>query len=93
MRLPGTPAAAIHLVGEPLSATAVACESAAAGRPFLRAPLVDATSPAPVPRLTATPATLRHAGRARGADTDAVLGEWLGLALGEIAALRGSGAV
>ena len=49
--------------------------------------------PAPVPTLTATPATLRHAGRARGADTDAVLGEWLGLALSEIAALRGSGAL
>jgi hypothetical protein len=48
MRLPGTPAAAIHLVGEPLSANAVACEFAAAGRPFLRAPLVDATSLAPV---------------------------------------------
>jgi hypothetical protein len=48
MRLPGTPAAAIHLVGEPLSANAVACEFAAAGRPFLRAPLVDATSRAPV---------------------------------------------
>ena len=49
--------------------------------------------PAPVPRLTGTPATLRHAGRARGADTEAVLGEWLGLAAAEIKALRRSGAV
>ena len=49
--------------------------------------------PAPVPRLTETPATLRHAGRAKGADTDAVLGEWLGMAAAEIEALRRSGAV
>jgi crotonobetainyl-CoA:carnitine CoA-transferase CaiB-like acyl-CoA transferase len=49
--------------------------------------------PAPVPRLTETPATLRHAGRARGADTDAVLGEWLGMALTDIAELRRSGAL
>jgi len=48
MRLPGTPAAAIHLVGEPLPAHAVACESAAAGRPFLRAAAVDGTAAAPV---------------------------------------------
>jgi crotonobetainyl-CoA:carnitine CoA-transferase CaiB-like acyl-CoA transferase len=49
--------------------------------------------PAPVPRLTETPATLRHAGRARGADTDAVLGEWLGMALTEINELRRQGAL
>ena len=49
--------------------------------------------PAPVPRLTETPATLRHAGRARGADTDAVLGEWLGMALTDIAELRRKGAL
>jgi len=49
--------------------------------------------PAPVPRLTETPATLRHAGRARGADTDSVLEGWLGLLAGEIAALRQGGAI
>jgi crotonobetainyl-CoA:carnitine CoA-transferase CaiB-like acyl-CoA transferase len=49
--------------------------------------------PAPVPRLTETPATLRHAGRAKGADTDSVLGEWLGLVAGEIDELRRAGAV
>jgi crotonobetainyl-CoA:carnitine CoA-transferase CaiB-like acyl-CoA transferase len=49
--------------------------------------------PAAVPRLTETPATLRHAGRAHGADTDAVLGEWLGLALPEIETLRRNGAL
>jgi hypothetical protein len=48
VRLPGTLAAAIHLSGEPLPANAVACEAAAAGRPFLRVPLVDATSLTPV---------------------------------------------
>ena len=49
--------------------------------------------PAPVPRLTETPAEFRHAGRAKGADTDAVLGEWLGMAAAEIQALRRSNAV
>ena len=49
--------------------------------------------PAPVPRLTETPAALRHAGRAKGADTDAVLAEWLGLAAAEIEGLRRDGAV
>ncbi len=48
VRLPGTPAAAIHLVGEPLPANAVVCESAAPGQPFLRSPLVDGSSPTPV---------------------------------------------
>ena len=48
--------------------------------------------PAPVPTLTATPATLRHAGRARGADTDTVLGEWLGLALSDIVGARAAAA-
>ena len=49
--------------------------------------------PAPVPRLTETPAEFRHAGRAKGADTDAVLGEWLGMAAAKIQALRRSNAV
>lgn len=49
--------------------------------------------PAPVPRLTETPAEFRHAGRAKGADTDAVLGEWLGLTAAEIEGLRCDGAV
>jgi crotonobetainyl-CoA:carnitine CoA-transferase CaiB-like acyl-CoA transferase len=46
-----------------------------------------------VPRLAETPAELRHAGRAKGADTDAVLAEWLGLAAAEIEGLRRDGAV
>ena len=49
--------------------------------------------PAPLPRLTETPATFRHAGRARGADTNAILNEWLGMLAGDIDALRRSGAV
>ncbi|MDO9714252.1 CaiB/BaiF CoA transferase family protein [Paracraurococcus lichenis] len=49
--------------------------------------------PAAVPRLTGTPAALRHAGRARGADTDQVLGNWLGLLADEIGALRRAGAI
>jgi crotonobetainyl-CoA:carnitine CoA-transferase CaiB-like acyl-CoA transferase len=49
--------------------------------------------PAPVPTLTATPATLRHAGRARGADTDAVLRDWLGLDAAAIDMLRRNGAL
>jgi len=49
--------------------------------------------PAPVPRLTATPPGFRHAGRARGADTQRILGEWLGMVAEDIAALRQSGAI
>lgn len=53
----------------------------------------DLVLPAAVPRLTETPATLRHAGRAHGADTDAVLARWLGLSPAAITALHGSGAL
>ncbi|MDB5371906.1 MAG: hypothetical protein JWP04_548 [Belnapia sp.] len=49
--------------------------------------------PAPVPRLTATPATLRHAGRARGADTQHILEDWLGMLAADIDTLRQSGAI
>lgn len=49
--------------------------------------------PAPVPRLTGTPATLRHAGRARGADTQAILHDWLGMLAGDIEDLRRTGAI
>ncbi|WP_043364761.1 CaiB/BaiF CoA-transferase family protein [Belnapia sp. F-4-1] len=49
--------------------------------------------PAPVPRLTETPPTFRHAGRARGADTQDILGNWLGMVAEDIAALRQSGAI
>jgi crotonobetainyl-CoA:carnitine CoA-transferase CaiB-like acyl-CoA transferase len=49
--------------------------------------------PAPVPRLTATPPSLRHAGRARGADTQDILANWLGMVAEDIAALRKTGAI
>ena len=49
--------------------------------------------PAGVPRLSATPPTLRHTGRAKGVDTDEVLGSWLGLDGETVAKLRASGAV
>jgi crotonobetainyl-CoA:carnitine CoA-transferase CaiB-like acyl-CoA transferase len=49
--------------------------------------------PAPVPRLTGTPATLRHAGRAHGADTQAILHDWLGMLATDIEDLRRTGAI
>ena len=49
--------------------------------------------PAAVPRLTATPARLRHLGRAMGFDTDAVFEELLGLSAERVAELRGQGVV
>lgn len=49
--------------------------------------------PAPVPRLTGTPAALRHAVRAKGADMGVVPGERLGLVGTEIEDLRRAGAV
>jgi crotonobetainyl-CoA:carnitine CoA-transferase CaiB-like acyl-CoA transferase len=53
--------------------------------------LGSVTMQAPVPRLSATPASIRHAGRALGQDTDAVLGE-LGFSPAEIDRHRADGA-
>jgi len=47
--------------------------------------------PAPVPRLSQTPGTIRWAGRRIGADTDWVLKQRAGLSDAEIATLRGDG--
>ncbi|HJU27924.1 MAG TPA: CaiB/BaiF CoA-transferase family protein [Candidatus Binataceae bacterium] len=49
--------------------------------------------PAIVPRLSRTPGTLKHLGRHKGVDTEAVMGEWLGLDAAEIARLRARGVV
>lgn len=46
-----------------------------------------------VPRLTATPGAVRHAGRERGEDTRAVLARWLALDDAAIDALATAGAV
>jgi crotonobetainyl-CoA:carnitine CoA-transferase CaiB-like acyl-CoA transferase len=46
-----------------------------------------------VPRLSATPGVVRHAGRAVGQDTREVLGEMLGMTNADIDALAGSGAI
>ena len=47
----------------------------------------------PAPRLSATPAGIRHTGRALGADNDAVYGEWLGLDAKQVAALSARGVI
>jgi crotonobetainyl-CoA:carnitine CoA-transferase CaiB-like acyl-CoA transferase len=49
--------------------------------------------PAPVPRLSATPGRVRHAGRAVGADTRVVLQDMLGVGDDELARLHACGAV
>ena len=49
--------------------------------------------PAPVPRLSETPAVFRHTGRPLGADTDAVLNELLGIAEDELTELRRDGVI
>ncbi len=51
----------------------------------------ELTMQAVVPRLSSTPGTIRWAGRALGADTDAVLGELLELTDDEVAKLRSKG--
>ncbi|MCP5368183.1 MAG: CoA transferase [Hyphomicrobiales bacterium] len=51
------------------------------------------TVPAVLPRLSETPGRIDHLGPELGADTDAVLREWLGLDDGEVAALRAAGAI
>ncbi|MGG5890880.1 CaiB/BaiF CoA transferase family protein [Falsiroseomonas sp. HC035] len=53
----------------------------------------DLAVPAPVGRMSETPAHVAHLGQALGAETDAVLQGWLGMTAGEIAALRERGAV
>jgi crotonobetainyl-CoA:carnitine CoA-transferase CaiB-like acyl-CoA transferase len=53
--------------------------------------LGSVTMQAPVPRMSATPATIRHVGRALGEDTDAVLAE-LGFSAEEIESYRREGA-
>jgi crotonobetainyl-CoA:carnitine CoA-transferase CaiB-like acyl-CoA transferase len=53
--------------------------------------LGSVTMQAPVPRLSATPASIRHVGRALGQDTDAVLRE-LGFSAAEIERHRADGA-
>ncbi|AOG05464.1 CaiB/BaiF CoA transferase family protein [Bosea sp. RAC05] len=44
--------------------------------------------PAPVPKLSETPGTIRWTGRDPGAANDEVFGGWLGLSAGELDALR-----
>jgi formyl-CoA transferase len=47
----------------------------------------------PAPKLSATPATIRHTGRDLGADNDAVYADWLGLDAEALAGLRERGVV
>ncbi len=53
----------------------------------------DLVLPAPVPRLSRTPPTLRHPGRALGADNAEVYGELLGLDAGQLSAYAARGVV
>ena len=53
----------------------------------------ELTMQAVVPRLSETPGSIRWAGQALGADTDAVLGELLGLTDEDVEKLRGRGVV
>lgn len=49
--------------------------------------------PAPLPRLSETPPTFRHAGRALGADNQDVYGQLLGLTAEQLQAARAAGVV
>ncbi|MGI9596285.1 MAG: CaiB/BaiF CoA transferase family protein, partial [Acidimicrobiales bacterium] len=53
----------------------------------------EVAMPSVVPNLTGTPGAIRHAGQHLGQDTDAVLGEVLGMSPSEIADLRADGIV
>jgi crotonobetainyl-CoA:carnitine CoA-transferase CaiB-like acyl-CoA transferase len=55
--------------------------------------LGSVTLPNVLPRLSATPGRVDHAGPALGADTDAVLSRDLGLSAADIARLRAEGVV
>lgn len=49
--------------------------------------------PAPVPRLSETPATLRHAGRSLGADNEDVYTQLLGMTLEQLRSAEASGVI
>ncbi|NLA37291.1 MAG: CoA transferase, partial [Actinobacteria bacterium] len=51
------------------------------------------TQPAPAPRFSETPGSVQRPPAHAGQHTDEVLGEWLGLDAGAIAALRENGTV
>jgi crotonobetainyl-CoA:carnitine CoA-transferase CaiB-like acyl-CoA transferase len=53
----------------------------------------DLTLPSAMPRLSDTPAVFRHAGRAFGADNDALLQDILGLSPDDIQTLRDDGVI
>lgn len=53
----------------------------------------EVAMPSVVPNLTGTPGRIRHAGQDLGQDTDAVLGELLGLSESEIDRLRSDGII
>jgi crotonobetainyl-CoA:carnitine CoA-transferase CaiB-like acyl-CoA transferase len=53
--------------------------------------LGDVAMVAPLPRMSATPGAVRWPGAALGAHTDEVLGKFLGMTAGELAALRRDG--
>ena len=53
----------------------------------------DIVLPAGMPRLSETPPTLRHAGRALGADTDQVLRSLLGVSIDDLEAWRAAGVI
>ena len=53
----------------------------------------DLVLPAPVPRLSETPPTFRHAGRALGADNEGVYGSLLGLTPDDVRAYVASGVI
>lgn len=59
----------------------------------LDAEIGEIVLPSIVPRLSRTPGTLDHLGRHKGADTEAVMREWLDLDAARIAALRERGVV
>jgi crotonobetainyl-CoA:carnitine CoA-transferase CaiB-like acyl-CoA transferase len=51
------------------------------------------TTAAPLPLRPAAPGTIRHLGRARGADNVAVYCDWLGLDDTELQALQAAGVI
>ncbi|MGH8010879.1 MAG: CaiB/BaiF CoA transferase family protein [Candidatus Binataceae bacterium] len=57
------------------------------------AELGEIVLPSIVPRLSRTPGQITHLGRHKGADTDAVLHQWLGLDDAELAGLRTRGVI
>jgi crotonobetainyl-CoA:carnitine CoA-transferase CaiB-like acyl-CoA transferase len=89
----GVPAGPVMSIGDIATDPQFQARGMIARVPDARLPEGEAVLPGVIPRLTATPGAIHHAGGELGADTAAVLTELLGLAAGELQRLAAQGVI